>query len=81
MSIYIKDPTTDKAVRKLAKLRGQSLTEAIHVAVYNELTVEKRKKESSLAERIRPLQERFAALPKSGLTADKAFYDSLSGED
>jgi antitoxin VapB len=81
MSIYIKDPATDKAVRKLAKLRGQTLTEAIKFAVEYELEKEKRHKKLSLAERIRPLQERFAALPKSGLQADKAFYDSLSGEE
>jgi hypothetical protein len=32
-----------------------------------------------LKERIRPLQERIAAYPSTGLEADKAFFDALSG--
>ena len=80
MSIYIKDPATDKAARKLAKIKGQTLTGAIREAVGRALAEARRKKEISLAERIRPIQERFAALPKSGLEADKIFFDKLSGE-
>ena len=37
MGIFIKDPETDKAVRKLAKLRGTTLTEAIRYAVMKDL--------------------------------------------
>ena len=33
MGIFIKDPKTDKAIRKLAELTGSSLTEAIRSAV------------------------------------------------
>jgi antitoxin VapB len=33
-----------------------------------------------LRERLRPLQERIMARPSTGLEADKAFYDALSGE-
>ena len=37
MTFYIKDPATDKAVRRLAKLKGKTLTETIHEAVDNEI--------------------------------------------
>ena len=33
MTFYVKDPATDKAVRKLAKLKGKTLTETIREAV------------------------------------------------
>ena len=34
----------------------------------------------SLAERLRPIRERIAKRPPTGLDADKAFYDELSGD-
>jgi len=33
-----------------------------------------------LWERVRPIQDRVLARPATGLEADKAFYDDLSGE-
>ncbi len=77
MSIYIKDPTTDENVRKLAALRGQTLTEAINCAVENELRKERRK---DLPARLNALAERLAQYPDTGLKADKAFYDEMSGD-
>ena len=43
MSFYVKDPATDKAVRKLAKLKGKTLTEAIRDAVEKELQAQEKK--------------------------------------
>ena len=77
MSIYIKDEATDAAVRKLAKLKGLSLTEAIRLAVESELIAEAKKK--PVAEFIKEIQDRIAARPATGLEADKAFFDELSG--
>lgn len=34
----------------------------------------------SLAERIQPILDRIAKRPGTGLEADKAFYDELSGD-
>ena len=34
-----------------------------------------------MIERIRDIQERVAAYPKTGFKADKAFYDWLSGDE
>jgi antitoxin VapB len=78
MTFYVKDPATDKAVRKLAKLKGKTLTETIREAVEKEYASSKDTK--SVAEKLDELAERFSALPRSGLQADKAFFDELSGD-
>ena len=78
MTIYVKDSTTDKAVRELAKLRGLSLTETIREAV--ELALSTERKNRPLSELIKDLQDDIAAYPSTGLEADKAFYDELSGQ-
>lgn len=80
MTFYVKDPATDKAVRKLAKLRGKTLTETIREAVESALDEQKREKRLTFLERIKPIQDRIAKYPKTGLEADKAFYDELSGD-
>lgn len=85
MTIYIKDPATDKAVRELARLRGLSLTEAIREAVENALAHEAAQQKPETREfrmdKLRKLQAELANYPRTGLKADKAFYDWLSGEE
>jgi len=78
MPLYIKDETTTQLVNQLAKLRGTTKQNAVRLAVAAEI---KRTTEAV------PLRERFAALrkthrlpPATGKTADKAFFDDLSGE-
>lgn len=74
MTFYVKDPETDKAVRKLAKLKGTTLTEAIRSAVEAELEREK----SEVNEKaIDAIIAKVASWPDTGLKADKAFFDSL----
>ena len=75
MTIYVKDPKTDKAIRRLAKLRGTTLTEAIRMAVEKELAKERKPKVN-----IDDLIARVASWPNTGLKADKAFFDSLNDE-
>jgi antitoxin VapB len=78
MPFHVRDPATDLAVRRLAKLKGKGLTATIREAVENEFERECKK---PLAERLKAIQDRLAALSKpGGLPADKAFYDELSGE-
>lgn len=74
MGISIKDPETCRAVRKLARLRGVSLTEAIRNAVTRELELIETGNEDM---QLKKLQEKAASYPSTGLKADKAFYDSL----
>jgi len=79
MAFHVKDRATDEAVRRLARLKGTTLTEAIREAVEHEY--ERERARIPLQDRIRKLQDRFAALRQpGGLAADKAFYDDLSGE-
>jgi antitoxin VapB len=76
MSIYIKDPATDAAVRKLAKRKGTTLTEAIKIAVDDALEADSLERRRA---RLDALVAKVKSWPKSGLEADKAFYDELSG--
>lgn len=78
MTIYVKDPATSSAVRELAQLRGVSLTEAVRHAVESALRAERRK---TLPQRLDAIAQELNKYPRSGKEADKAFYDSLSGED
>jgi antitoxin VapB len=80
MALHIKDERTDGAVRKLAKLKGQTLTLTIREAVEREL--ERERARIPLTERLKPLQERFASLSRSGgRRANKRFFDELWGEE
>jgi antitoxin VapB len=78
MPLSIRDELTDRLVRKLARRKGLGLTEAVRLAVENELRREE--EDVPLRQRLRPLQHRIAARPATGLEADKAFYDDLSGD-
>ncbi|MFO1170807.1 MAG: type II toxin-antitoxin system VapB family antitoxin [Hyphomicrobiaceae bacterium] len=82
MVFYIKDPATDRAVRRLSKATGKSLTEAVKEAVVEKLArVEKEQTDVPMSQRLEALAREFAKIPKSGKKADKAFYDWLSGEE
>ena len=78
MALHIRDAETDRLVRLLAERKGVPLTEAIKVAVRNEL--ERDEARPGLWERLRPLHERVAARPSTSLDADKAFFDGLNDE-
>jgi antitoxin VapB len=80
MTIYVKDPKTDKVVRKLAKLKGTTLTEAIRIAVEKDLANTKASKSDVDEAAVDAIIARFAAMPKTGLKADKKFFDSLNDE-
>ncbi|AWI88204.1 transcription factor [Methylobacterium sp. DM1] len=78
MALHIRDAETDRLVRLLAERKGIPLTEAIKVAVRNEL--EREAQRPALWERLKPLHERVAARPSTGLEADKAFFNALNDE-
>jgi antitoxin VapB len=79
VAFHVRDAATDEAVRRLATLKGKSLTETIREAVENEYQREYRK--LPLAERLTPIWAKLDAMSKpGGKPADKAFFDELSGE-
>ena len=64
------------AVRLAARTR-MNKTAAVRTALENEL--HRLDGAVPLRERLRPLQDRVLRRPATGLEADKAFYDDLSG--
>ncbi|HEY1630559.1 MAG TPA: type II toxin-antitoxin system VapB family antitoxin [Rhizomicrobium sp.] len=80
MAFHVKDPKTDRAVRRLAEFKGKGITETICEAVENEY--ERARQNVPFEERIRRLQEKAKSLSRGpGKPADKAFFDWLSGEE
>ena len=78
MPLHIRDEETTRLVRELAAATGQTLTDAIKSAARNEL--DRHGKQPTRLERLRAIQDEIASWPKTGLKADKAFYDSLNDE-
>ena len=76
--LQIRDRRVVELAAKLAAVRRSTKTEAVLSALENELARVERGK--SLAERLKPPQDRIAAVPRTGLEADKDFYDDLSGD-
>ncbi|HEX3971785.1 MAG TPA: type II toxin-antitoxin system VapB family antitoxin [Stellaceae bacterium] len=79
MAFHVKDAATDKAVRRLAKVKGKSLTATIREAVEHEY--ERERGRTPLADRLLTIQDHLEAIAgPNPLPADKAFYDDLSGD-
>ena len=78
MPLNVRSEEVNQLAEKLAARKNINKTEAVKLALENEL---RRLDEAlPLKERLRPLQRRILARPPTGLEADKAFYDDLSGE-
>ena len=79
MPLNIRNEEVNRLASKLATRRGVNKTNAVKLALENEL---RRLDEAvPLRERLRPLQDRVRAWPATGKKADKAFFDALSGHD
>ena len=78
MPLNVRSEEVNQLAEKLAARKHINKTEAVKLALENEL---RRLDEAlPLKERLRRLQRRILARPPTGLEADKAFYDDLSGE-
>jgi antitoxin VapB len=78
MTLSIRDAATDRLVRALAKRKNVGLTEAVRLAVANELR--RLDDETPLRERIATIRRSIVARGRTGDKADKDFFDDLSGE-
>ena len=78
MPLYIRDDVTAALVTKLAKERGITKQDAVRLAVTAEL--ERAQEVKPMRERVRAWREANPLPPPTGLKADKAFFDDLSGE-
>jgi len=77
MTLSIRDKITDKLVRTLAQKKRLGLTEAVRLAVTNEL--DRIEQEAPLRERIAAIRRTVIARGRTGEVADKAFFDDLGG--
>ncbi len=78
MPLNIRSEEVNRLADKLASVAKVSKTEAVRIALVNEL--EHRERAQPLAERLKPLLDRIDSVPDTGLEADKAFFDDLNGE-
>jgi antitoxin VapB len=78
MAFHIRDSETDRLARELAEIQRGGITEAVKSALVTKLAEERRK--IPLMERIKDITEEIAAAPKTGLKADKAYFDEMWGQ-
>jgi antitoxin VapB len=78
MPLNIRSDEANRLAEQLAAAMKTNKTEAVKSALRNEL--QRVTSAVPLLDRLRPLQQRIAAFPLTGLEADKAFYDELSGD-
>lgn len=78
MALNIRSGEVSRLAERLAARKRLTKADAVKLALENEL---RRLDEAlPLKERLRTLQERVRKRPPTGLAADKAFNDELSGE-
>jgi antitoxin VapB len=78
MPLFIKDDVAAALVAELASRRGVSKSEAVRQAVKAEL--EREKKVEPLHQRLERFWAENPMPPRTGIEADKAFFDELWGE-
>lgn len=79
MPLNIRSEEVNQLAEKLAARKRVSKTEAVRLALQNELS--RVEAVAPLWERLKPLREKIAAYPDTGIVADKAFFDEISGKD
>jgi antitoxin VapB len=78
MPLNIRSEEVNELATMLAERTRSTKTEAVKRALKHELT--RLDETPPLRERLRALQDRVNSWPRTGLEADKAFYDELSGD-
>ncbi len=73
MPLHIGDKAAIDVVRRLARVRSLTLTEAVRVACEEALARDERSRPA--AERLQDIHQRLRAFPPTGLKADKAYFD------
>ena len=79
MAFHVPDPETDALVRELAEKTRLGITEAVKLAATEALAAREKAREEKLAN-MRAISDRMARVPRTGLKADKAFFDSLNDD-
>ena len=71
--LHIKDQAATDAVRRLARARKLTLTDAVRVACQE--TLERDDRARPVADRLADIHARVRAAPRTGRRADKTFFD------
>lgn len=79
MAFHVRDAETDALVRELAEKEHVGITEAVKLAATEALAAREKAREEKLA-KMRAISDEVASWPRTGLKADKAFFDELSGD-
>jgi antitoxin VapB len=79
MAFHVRDPEADAMLRSYAEEKRVGITDAIKLAVTRAREADEAARAEKLA-KIDALLAEFDALPRTGLKADKAFFDDLSGD-
>lgn len=76
MALNIKDPETDMLVRRLAKMTGEKITDAVKTAVKERLDRQERLHQRGSIERIMAIAREYASLPVvDPRTPEEMLYD------
>ncbi|AOO81692.1 type II toxin-antitoxin system VapB family antitoxin [Bosea vaviloviae] len=78
MGLSIKNEAVETLARDLARRHGTGVTEIIRLALVEK--AERDVPEKTLWEKLAPIHEELRKAGKTGLVADRAFYDDLNGE-
>lgn len=83
-SLYIKDEEVNRMAEELALKRGSSKTAAVKFALSRELASARHEEPVAKKRSARDVIEQFwrehPLPPPTGMKADKAFFDDLSGD-
>ncbi|WP_419319965.1 type II toxin-antitoxin system VapB family antitoxin [Caulobacter sp. ErkDOM-E] len=79
MPFHVRDPEADAMLRSYAEEKRVGITDAIKLAVTRAREADESAKAEKLA-KIDAILAEVDALPRTGLKADKAFFDDLSGD-
>jgi antitoxin VapB len=77
VALHIRDTETDRLVRELARLKRVNLTQAVKLAVKEQLRRENAA--MPLYQRLRAIARPVADHEDTGVVIYKAFFDDLSG--
>ena len=73
MPLHIKDQAATDAVRRLARVRKLTLTDAVRIACQEALERDDRAR--PIADRLAEIHARVRSAPRTGRRADKAFFN------
>lgn len=80
MAFHVRDPETDALVRELAEKTKLGITEAVKLAAAEALQARDKARDKAREEKLakmRAICAEVASWPRTGLPADKAFFDDM----